>query len=279
MSTSTRRASRYRVVAMTVLTIATAGAIASAQTAPLPTATMVPAGPGTAAWCPLSPRVRDVDDTHTRYALSFRAPESSSASGIVSLWAGERRYDVPFHNVVALDSRDRISPETGIVVRFAAPTVLTGAVVTAIDEGASRLQCDPWYAPWVPSAVSDADRRNPESRVADERFIARARTATPIDAPAAVVDPRPCTTPDRSARTVFAARPDAPQSAGGGLSVIKVLLDESDHIVNARVERPSGDRRLDAAALGAARGSQFEGQIFRCHHVMGAYLFTVEFGP
>jgi hypothetical protein len=259
--------------------LSVAGANASAQTAPLPAVTRAPAASGTPAWCPLSVRVRDVDDTHTRYAVSFRAFTSGTASGIVALWAGDRRYDVPFHNVVALDSRDRISPETSITVRFAAPVSLDGAVVTAVGEGASLLPCDPWYAPWIPGARSGPDLRTPEQRGTEDRFLARARAAAAIDAPAAVADPRPCTTPDRPARTVFATRPDTPQFAGGGLSVVMVVLDPADKIVSARVERSSGDGRLDAAALGAARGSEFQGQIFRCRHIMGGYSFSVEFGP
>ncbi|HEY6236112.1 MAG TPA: hypothetical protein VIW69_13505 [Candidatus Elarobacter sp.] len=151
--------------------------------------------------------------------------------------------------------------------------------MTAVGEAGSLRPCDPWYAPWIPVSRANPDPRTAEERTTEERFIARARAAAAVAAPAAVAEPKACTTPNRQARTVYAARPDTPQYTGGGLSVILVLLDPSDKIANARVQRSAGNARLDAAALSAARASEFQGQIFRCRHVMGGYLFSVEFGP
>jgi TonB family protein len=181
--------------------------------------------------------------------------------------------------VVALDSRDRITPETPIVVRFAAPTALDGAVVTAIDEDGTLHPCDPWFAPWVPGAPSGPDYRTPEERTTEERFLSRARAAVAIDAPSAVADPVPCTAPSRRGRTVYAMSPNSPSPVLSGRAVVMVLLDPSDKISGVRIQRSSGNRSLDNVALSAARSSEFQGQIFRCRHVMGAYLFDVEFNP
>ncbi|MEA2786293.1 MAG: hypothetical protein QOF71_2397 [Candidatus Eremiobacteraeota bacterium] len=249
----------------------------SAQTAPGPSAPAASAPSATLKYCPLSTRVHDVDDTHTRYAVSMRALETGRASGIVALWAGNRRFDVPFRDVLALDSRDRISPETSFTVRFAAPTTLDGAVVTAIDEGGTLRPCDPWFAPWIPVSRTAPDRRTAEERTTEERFLSRARAATPIDAPAAVADATTCAVPNQSARTVYAVTPDRPRFGGTGLTVVMVLVDPTDKVAGARIQTSSGNRQLDEVALSAARLSEFQGQIFRCRHIMGGYLFSVEF--
>ncbi len=268
------------VTAVAAVPFGIAGGRASAQIVPASSATKT-ASPAPAAltYCPLSTRVRDVDDTHTRYAVSFRALETGRASGTLALWAGDRRYDVPFRDAVALDSRDRISPETAFVVRFAAPTTLDGAVVTAIDEGGTLWPCDPWFSPWVPAPRSGPDFRTPGERTAEDRFLARARAAKPIDAPPAVADPPICTTPNRPGRTVYAVSPDRPSPFLEGVSVVMVLLDPTDNIADTRIETSAGNRSLDLVALSAARRSQFQGPIFRCRRVMGAYLFSVEFSP
>jgi TonB family protein len=230
-------------------------------------------------YCPLSARVRDVDDTRTRYAVSFRALETGRASGTLALWAGGLRYDVPFRDAVALDSRDRISPETSFVVRFPEPTTLDGAVVTAIDEGSGLRPCDPWFAPWVPVARSATDGRTAAERTSEERFLSRARAATAIAAPPSVADPVSCAAPNRPGRTVHAVGPDRPMSGRTGISTVMVLLDPNDHVAGARIQTSSGDPQLDDAALAAASRSEYQGQMFRCRHVMGGYLFTVEFAP
>jgi len=58
-----------------------------------------------------------------------------------------------------------------------------------------------------------------------------------------------------------------------------VLLDPADKIAGTRIQRSSGNLAFDNLALRAARGSEFQGQIFRCRHVMADYLFSVEFSP
>jgi hypothetical protein len=267
-----------RFVGMGAVALACACTCASTVSVSAQTAPASPVAVPTPAWCPLSTRVRDLDDTHTRYAVSFRSLETGRASGTVALWAADRRYDVPFHNVVALDSRDRISPETSLTVRFSAPTVLDGAVVTALDDGSGSRPCEPWFAPWVPNAPQLPGGQTRQERTDEDRFVMRARAATPTDAPAPVPDPLTCTTPNRPGRTVRAAEPGRPPSAPmSGLAVVMVLIDQSDKVIGARIQRSAGDVGLNNVALSAAQRSEYQGQIFRCHRVVGAYLFTVEF--
>jgi TonB family protein len=151
--------------------------------------------------------------------------------------------------------------------------------VTAIDEGGTLRPCDPWFAPWVAPPRSGPDFRTRDERTADDRFLARARTAVAIDAPPAVADPTTCAAPNRPGRTTFAVQPDNPSPVLSGRVVVMVLLDPMDKIADTRIQRSSGNLALDNVALRAARGSEFQGQIFRCRHVMGGYLFSVEFNP
>lgn len=254
---------------------------ASAQTAPPPSATPAPIAPTPAGWCPLSIDVRELDYTRTRFAVSLTSLDIGRASGTVALWAGDRRYDVPFHNVVAVDSRVPWKPQVAVVVRFPEPIALDGAVVTAIDDGGGMRPCDPWYSPWIAPArlgisVQAADESQEGARIA-ALFLAAARTMAPVEAPTPVADPLRCTTPYRAARTVHEFEPETPGAAGAGTAVVHVLLDPSDKISSVRISHSSGRRALDEIALRAARLSEFQGQIFRCRHVMGSYLFSIEF--
>jgi len=107
--------------------------------------------------------------------------------------------------------------------------------------------------------------------------LSRARAAVAIDAPPAVADPTTCSAPNQQGRTVYAVAPDRPGFGTTGIAVVMVLLDPTDKIAGARIQTSSGNRQLDEVALNAAQRSEFRGQIFRCRHVMGGYLFTVEF--
>jgi TonB family protein len=277
-----RNAAPILVLLGAILMSLLAGVDAPAQTTPPPSATLAPIAPTPAGWCPLSTIVRDLDDTHTRFAVSLESFNTGRASGTVALWAGDRRYDVPFHNVVAVDSRVPEKEQAAVVVRFPTPITLDGAVVTAIDDGGGMRPCDPWYSPWIAPAqlgisVQAADESEDKARI-EAMFLAAARTIAPVEAPTPVADPSRCTTPYRAARTVHDFEPESPQFAGKGTAFVQVLLDPSDKISGVRIERSSGRRALDETALRAARLSEFQGQIFRCRHVMGSYLFSIEFG-
>ena len=117
------------------------------------------------------------------------------------------------------------------------------------------------------------------------------RTAAPAagDTPAtpgATPTPRPtptplsCARPEVPAATVRAAEPDTPalaqQQGISGTVQIVVSLDVQSRIVATRVaSSPSG--LLNAAALAAARGSQFRTGVHNCEPVAADYIFSVEF--
>jgi hypothetical protein len=227
-----------------------------------------------APFCPVATSVVDADGTKTRYAVVFRAIETGRASGVVSLYAGNRRYDVPFHDVVALDTRDLTTPATPVVVRFATPTVIDGAAVTSIDDNGLK-PCAPLFSPWssaIPmNAQSAADRRR------YELLRARARTDTGLEVPSPADDPVSCAVPYRRPRTTYAFEPTSPFRDAHGTSTILVMVGTDDRVLGGRVERSSGNTALDRVALDAAGRSRFVGSIFRCKPVIGIYLFTVDF--
>ncbi|MBV8370241.1 MAG: hypothetical protein JO036_15150 [Candidatus Eremiobacteraeota bacterium] len=225
-------------------------------------------------FCPVQPSVTVIDGTKTRYAITLHGLETGLASGIVSLYAGNRRYDVRFKNVVVPDMADDKTPEAPVVVRFPAAVSLDGAAVTAIEEN-GMTTCSPVFSPWIASvdgAVNNDGRRTEELR-------ARARAQVPIDAPTAVDDPVSCAVPYRAPQTTFAFKPGNPYPDAEGQAVIVVLLGPDDRILGTRVLKTAGNNIMDRVALAATARSRFEGSVFRCRHVFGAYTFVVSFTP
>jgi TonB family protein len=201
------------------------------------------------------------------------------ASGTIALWAGAARYDIPFRNAVATDTRERTAGGTPIIVRFPLPVVLDGAAVASLIENGTEQRCDPLFAPWFPGQPAGPERRTAAERRAADEFLERAAAISGIEAPDPITDPRPCTTPDRTARTVVATQPEAPPYGASGFVDVLVVLDATDRVTNVRVDRSRATQSMERAALAAASTSQFTGATFRCHPIVGAYRFSVEFGP
>lgn len=267
---------RAAVTALLALATAAPCIADSPAATPRPVASARPARtePGT-RYCPLSAGVLDLDGAHTRYAVSVGALQTGLASGIVSLFAANRRYDIPFRNMVVVDSRDKTTtPSPPVVVRFPEATVLDGAAVTAIgDSGQER--CDPVFNPWIPIAF--VYRPDSEAGRAQQLTRARAQDVVPLDAPVPVADPVACPSPNVPSRTVSAFEPRNPAPGVKATVQVVVLLDTDDKLFGTRVQLSSGNRDLDRAAVDAAARSRFQGAIFRCRHVIGAYIFSVMF--
>lgn len=103
-------------------------------------------------------------------------------------------------------------------------------------------------------------------------------SASPAPVPTATL--LTCARPNVPAETMRAAQPDMPalaqqQGISGDVAVV-VSLDAQSRIVAARVQS-SPSVLLDAAALGAARGSVFRTEVRDCRPVAADYVFTVEF--
>lgn len=262
-------------IAVVIFAVLVASAAPAVPAEPRPDAkpSPPPASPAAsstdAQFCPLNPTVTDVDGTKTRYAVVLHTLDTGLASGIVSLYAGSHRYDVRFDKLVVPGVADQKTPAPLIVVRFPAAVTVDGAAVTAIDDN-GLAPCNPVYTPWV---AGKADAAGPDT----ERLRARARAQAPVDASAAVDDPISCAEPYRPARTTFPFRPDNPYPGAQGTAKILVLLGPDNRILATRVVKSAGNQMMDRAAADAAGRSHFEGVVFRCHHVFGNYLFSVDF--
>ncbi len=108
--------------------------------------------------------------------------------------------------------------------------------------------------------------------------------ATPSPTPTPVPKPTPtplsCSRPNLPAATLRAVEPETPalaaqQGISGAVQVV-VSLDAASRVTAARVQS-SPSAVLNAAALGAARGSQFRTEVRDCVPVGADYVFTVEF--
>jgi outer membrane biosynthesis protein TonB len=106
--------------------------------------------------------------------------------------------------------------------------------------------------------------------------------ATPAATPAPRPTPTPlsCARPEVPATTLRPAVPETPPMAQQqgifGTVQIVVSLDAQSRIVATRVAS-SPSALLNAAALAAARGSQFRTGIHNCEPVAADYIFSVEF--
>jgi TonB family protein len=104
--------------------------------------------------------------------------------------------------------------------------------------------------------------------------------ATPSPAPTATPKPA-CAQPDTAARVVQAAQPETPDGALSSTTQarveVRVDLSDSGRVLGASVYASSGDMQLDAAAVAAARRSEYAPAVTSCVRQPGSYKFVVEF--
>jgi hypothetical protein len=237
---------------------------ADAQSAPSPAPSSLPA-------CEFSMNVQSVDAK--RVALRFfTSGPPGPISGTAALYAGDRRYDVTFHNAWA-----RTTAETGrvdvqpVVVRFPEPIDIDGVVITAVD-APPRPACREHSAPFIPWKY----RLDPNSGEG-QAFLERVNALPALDAPAPLMLPHTCPVRFAHGRTVAAATPRGGGENNGGVAYVLVSVDASDHVAGVRLSRSSGDAKQDTIALETARLSTFETEIFNCVKRPNDYIFTVSF--
>ena len=136
-----------------------------------------------------------------------------------------------------------------------------------------------------PNTHTDGDRRgdvgaNGTETAAPSVATALPMTPTPTPTPHPTPTPRSCARPNVPATTVHALEPDTPalaeqQGISGTVEVV-VSLDAQSRIVATRIQH-SPSAVLNAAALAAARGSQFRTEIQNCEPIAADYLFSVDF--
>ncbi|GAC1395640.1 MAG: hypothetical protein NVSMB59_13570 [Vulcanimicrobiaceae bacterium] len=111
-------------------------------------------------------------------------------------------------------------------------------------------------------------------------------TAAPAPPPTAAPTPTPapkpaCANPNADATTVAAAEAEYPdiarQQGAVGSASVKVTLDAAGHVVDATINKSTGNASLDQSALKAARGSTYQPEVVNCVKSAGSYIFRVDF--
>ena len=206
--------------------------------------------------------------------LAPTVPGSAELSGTIALFTSDnRRFDLPFANVLVTSG-----PKRAIVVyRFAQPVTITGAYVASLA-GPSPGPCailSPWTTelPPLPPQSSDATA------------ITHADPAMPVQAvnDAGRADPLTCPVPNQSPRTIRAAPPPSFVHATGRVYV-RVTVAADGKPIEASVS--GADASIDAnpngnvvrnEAISSAMQSIYETSTFRCRHIIGTYIFVVDF--
>jgi TonB family protein len=229
-------------------------------------------------WCPVSVDVRTLDSMNGLYSIRLASLDTGKASGTISLYAHDVRYDIPFSQAIVPGWGDRTTAPTPIVVRFPRPVDFDGAYVSSLDNP-TPAPCATPFVPWIRYGSNHL----PFGIVTttDAAFERAAQAAVPVDAPPPVPDARPCETPDRRASTIHAAEPTYPREASSvsGTATVRVILNADDSVYGVLLERSTQNDALDRSALVAARNSRYLGATFRCKPTVGVYLFLVSFGP
>jgi TonB family protein len=265
---------------------------------PVPAATLTPA----ADLCPVFVgRIDRLDADGSRYAVGLVTyGGTGSVSGSLAVYDGDKRYEVPFERVRAIDPTDPKAHPQPLVVRFAQPVTIDGAVVDALGP-APRRPCTTPYQPWTkngplapvvgheatvhasgidPSALA---RRYGHSDVFDEdalwkSFDADAAQIEPVDAGPAVAAPMSCPpNTDEKPHTLRAGEAFIPATYPGGVGVVDVLVTiGSDHsLITSAILSSSGNRDVDRSVLDAVKRSGFTAGQFRCAPAAGSYVFSV----
>jgi hypothetical protein len=238
---------------------------AGAQSTPSP-------APSTAPACEFSMNVAGIDAN--RVALRFfTSGPSGPISGTAALYAGDRRYDVAFHNAYArttVGESGRVGVQP-VVVRFPGPIELDGVAITSVA-APPRPACRENGTGFI------AWKFRPDPNSAEfQAEIANANALPALDAPSPVLLPHTCPVRFAHGRTVAAATPRGGGENTGGVAYVLVSIDASDRVAGVRLSRSSGDPKQDAIALETARLSTYETEIFNCVKRPNDYIFTVSF--
>jgi hypothetical protein len=190
-------------------------------------------------------------------------------SGMLTLYAGASRYDIPIHNfeVTTTMNLDTVKP---LVVRFPSPVRLDAAYLSSID-GPNGGPCD------LTSGLS----MFPQS---DTAYTKRALASTPVDAPPPVNDPAPCDKPYVDAHVLKFAGPGGPPDPStsdefGGAVRIMVHLAPDGSIIDLVPLPPRAAPDLENAALAMARASTYAPQVVRCKPIDSIYVYVAKRAP
>jgi TonB family protein len=180
------------------------------------------------------------------------------------------------------------SPKLGVA--FPRPVSIRYAwVATAIARGSDHTSAAPREVACDPPDLAeltgrDAGVTQPAFEADDPSPARPPVTATAVTS-SAPFPPATCAQPFRVATATRAIEPNYPKSlsqhgpASREVAVVYVAVDARGRVADARIFSSSGYPAMDAAALNAARHSQFSPAISYCRPVGGRYLFAAVFDP
>ncbi len=251
--------------------------------------------PPAAALCSaLVGRVDKLDDANTRYAVALFTHDGTHAvSGTLALYQGDDRYDIHFTSATAADPRDPAATPTPVVVRFATPVDVDGALVIT-SESTGCAASEPWnsHSVGVTGRIGAVfvgmvrpARLGPPPSNPDDALWARFHAAVP-DAPVLAPDPvvrEPhvaCERANVPETTAYVAEPTELNAAfahyAHGQADVLVTIDDTGAVVKTRIERSSGSAVIDRGALADVEASTFRTPIFHCRPYGGSYVFTAD---
>jgi len=147
----------------------------------------------------------------------------------------------------------------------------------------ARLEC-PITRPYAAGAPAPIDPRTlRETTVAQTALRDNFSTKTPVLAATSFgsAAPQTCAMPYAPPAALRDLTPAAPPGAqavhANGIAIVRVELDETSNVIEARIVRSTGFAPLDFAALAAARAATYRTQTFNCRPVASSYQFTVSF--
>jgi TonB family protein len=241
-----------------------------------------PSTPPPAAYCPIGVRIDAIAGRESDVAFSLWADDvAAKATGTLVVYAGTRRYRIPFGGAVAADPRNTTILPTPIVVHFDTATTVDSAYVASLD----NIDClihSPFLRSRTPELVPfnfPLERQTyPDWSKQWKAFLDLAADAPALTAPSAeTVEAPTCAKPYMRAYTTRPATPAPNQSPYRGEVVVRVTIAGNGSLLGVRVDKSSHVALADAIAVDATARSQFAPQVYRCAPITGVYLFVVEF--
>ena len=225
-----------------------------------------------ATWCPLAVNVHPLDAR--RIGLTFTTPGvPGPVSGMVALFAGAARYDIPFRALALRDDQrfgpqTILDPATALVVRAQPGLAIDAAVVTELDGRA----CRPAYQPWL-AAV----HRTPTPAAVDEAL----RHARTIELPRASAQAAAaCAHPDAAPVLLHPVELNVPVNdvpVRAARAILLVTIDQAGAVLRSRVLQSSGSDAADAVAVHDTSAARFSPGTFRCEPDVSTYTFAFSF--
>jgi TonB family protein len=225
-------------------------------------------------FCPLHVIVYRAKGAANVYVFALRADgEGGQTSGILSVYSGNDRYDVPYANRQALGTTDvLVAQENRFAVKFP-PNVAIDAAYVARMMIPEPFDCPLGFV-WPRDAEGSAGVQEIASDVLREPAV---------PAPAPVTEPSPtCAEPERRLQTHEIKSPEirdfVHENGITGEVQFKVMVLPDGSAGGAEVTKSSGSAVVDQAVKLAALQSTFDPELWHCRPIISRFLYTIQYG-